>query len=418
MRRRRVSCAGFLLVQTVFAAAVGIAYAATPAAPDAAPPLPGFEASSTDVVAVDREQPLRVTSLYNEPEVVSDTELARVLQAIVPRFADETELSPNHVEHALRTWHVDAEFQDPRAMSGAEMRDFLLNHDKYRTFWDAGTEPLLQEAPRGIDVRYGRERGASVHHDHTLACLTEAGVPLHQPVTPASGRRRTLNDVLQQALFDFRLDERETEWSAMAFGLWLPPVHAWRNGAGRRISFDLMARRLMRGRKRFGVCSGTHRVYSLALLMRMDDEFGILSPSVRETVEKHLLRVRDLIVDAQFEDGHWPYNWQEGARAVEEPADEPRYRKVIATGHHLEWLAIVPERFHPPRAQLVRAARWCIRDVEERSAATIRDDYTYYSHVGSALALWRQTRAAKFWRSWRAEHPFEPGERPAVAERP
>ena len=34
-------------------------------------------------------------------------------------------------------------------------------------------------------------------------------------------------DVLQEALRDFRLDETEVEWSALAFGLWIAPQKTW-----------------------------------------------------------------------------------------------------------------------------------------------------------------------------------------------
>jgi hypothetical protein len=75
-------------------------------------------------------------------------------------------------------------------------------------------------------------------------------------------------------LRDFRLDERETEWSVMSFALWMAPqkTATWHNGQGRQITFDMLAERLMRNHKRDGVCLGTHRVYSLMLLVRLDDQ--------------------------------------------------------------------------------------------------------------------------------------------------
>jgi len=85
------------------------------------------------------------------------------------------------------------------------------------------------------------------------------------------------------------------------------------------------------------------------LLIRLDDEFHILSTEMRERSMQHLRNVRDLIMVSQFEDGHWPSNWMDGADAVSKPIDDPLYKKVIATGHHLEWLAIAPEELHPPR---------------------------------------------------------------------
>lgn len=358
--------------------------------------LPGFVR-----VPVERREPLRIEPLYDDPEVVNDEELTAVLRQVRPRF--DAPLKPNHVEHALRTWGIDATFSDPDVMSGVAMRDFLIDHGKYLASWGSETEPLLVERPQGVAIRWGRTTGASVHHDHWLACLTEAGVPLDERVFTPSRRDMTINDVLQEALRDFRLDERETEWSAMAFGLWLPPRKEWTNAAGRRLSFDLLARRQIRGHKRFGVCNGTHRVYSLMVLIRLDDEFDILSDGVRQDAYAFLEDVRDLIAESQLDDGRWPSNWYEGASAAEAPLDEPAYKAVIATGHHLEWLAIAPKELHPPHAQIRKAADWIIAHTIAQSPETIRDRYTFYSHVGNALALWRGTRPAE----WEAERNAE-----------
>ena len=87
--------------------------------------------------------------------------------------------------------------------------------------------------------------------------------------------------------------------------------------------------------------------------------------------------------------------------------DEEVSKQVIATGHHLEWLAIAPRDLHPSDEQILRAARWIIDETTRRTAAEIMPKYTFYSHVGGALALWRSTRPATFWRQWRRSHPFQ-----------
>lgn len=164
----------------------------------------------------------------------------------------------------------------------------------------------------------------------------------------------------------------------------------------------------MRGHKQIGVCSGTHRVYSLMLLIRLDDEFDILSDAARERSSAHLERVRDLLIESQWDDGRWPSNWPDGADAAANPIEEELYKQVVATGHHLEWLAIAPRDLHPPEEQIRKAMRWLIDTTTARTATEIMPDYTYYSHVGSALALWRNTHPATFWREWQATHPYEP----------
>lgn len=399
--------AGFVLVQVIVVGAFAASFASL--SPKQAERIEEvvFEKPRFTPVTIQRNRPLDVAPLYNDPEVVSDEELAAVLYQVQPAFAPEN-LKPNYVEHALRTWRVTATFQEPGLMSGEDMRDFLLDYGRFALSWGPEVDPLIEARDTGIYVRWGRDQGASVHHDHTLACITEAGVPLDFHVRAASRPDATLKDMVEQALFDFRLDERETEWSAMAFGLWLPPVANWTNGEGRELNFDLIARRQIRGHKQYGVCGGTHRVYSLMMLLRINEQYPILSDTVRAEVYAFLESVRDILIVTQFPDGHWPYNWPDGKKAVDHPGDHDAYRDVIATGHHLEWLAIAPPDLHPPREMVHKAAKWIIENTTSKSRKEIQENYTFYSHVGNALALWRQTSPPDFWHRWEREHPYKP----------
>ena len=40
-----------------------------------------------------------------------------------------------------------------------------------------------------------------------------------------------------------------------------------------------------------------------------------------------------------------------------------------------------------------------------QTPAEILERYTFFSHIGNALALWRHTHPAEFWTKWQAEHP-------------
>lgn len=407
MKARRFPIHTFLAIELLVACAFVAAQGATSTTQPHAAFRTLLGAAPNLVVPVQRLRPLRVEPLYDDANIASDEELAAVLERILPRFAAE-EMKPNFVEHALRTWGVDATFRDPEAMTGMEMVDFLTDHGRYLVSWGADSEPLLVDRPGGVAIRWDRQSGGSVHHDHWLASLTEAGVALDEPVFTPTRRKMAVNDALQESLRDFRLDEREVEWSAMAFGLWIAPTKSWRAGAGRLITFDLLAQRLMRGDERFGVCSGTHRLYSLMLLLRLDSEFDILSSPTERAVYAHLEDIRDLISESQFEAGYWPSNWSQGADAVAAPIDEPDYKRVIATGHHLEWLAIAPEELHPSREQIRKAADWIIKTTIERTDKEIARHYTFYSHVGRALALWRSVRPADLWRRWETAHASTP----------
>jgi hypothetical protein len=405
MRRRPIPLNGAIAVQLVVLFGFAISWFLLPAPSRATTERLTAVDSSRTAADITRRAPLVIESLYDDPEVVSNQELAAVLKQLRPKFSPQ-ELKPNHVEHALRTWGVAATFPDPEVLSGVALRDVLIDHASFLRSWNSEIPPLLEDRPAGVAIRFDREPGGSVHHDHWLASLTEAGIALDEPVFAPARRNMTVNDVLQESLRDFRLDERETEWSALAFGLWLPPTRTWTTSTGREISFDRIGRRLIRGHQRFGVCSGTHRVYSLAVLLRLDEEFDILSDDLNREIVSHLQYVRDLISVSQNAEGYWPSNWSAGAAAVENPIEELEYKRVIATGHHLEWLAIAPKELHPPREQILKAADWVIQTTVGHSEEDIRGQYTFYSHVANALSLWRGTRPAEFWRSWRVSHPF------------
>lgn len=387
------------LVQAIVLAAFGLAFARNSTENEVRLKELVTHQRSYPNVPVTRDTALQVTSLYNDPKLVPDADLAAVLKQVRPEFAPK-HLKPNYVEHALRIWGVNAKFNDPKVLSGKQLEDFLLDHGKYIASWSTDIAPLLQEEPDGVAVRWGSAECASVHHDHLLACLSEAGINRNQRVYTPARHVRTFNDVLQLSIRDLQVDERETEWSALAYALWLPPFSHWKNREGREISFDLLAERLIRGQQTIGVCHGTHRVYTLVVLLRLDEQFKILCPCTRDKIRTHLLKVRQELIESQFADGHWPSNWPNGKEALKTDEHEELFRKVIATGHHLEWMALAPQEFHPPREQIEKAVRWVVKTTTEQPTEKILERYTFYSHVGGALALWRQTHPADFWTKW------------------
>jgi len=415
MMKNRSSWMPLVAVQLLLVGAFGAAYllANSETRSMVQNELPLIKAERFTPVPVDRKLPIPISRPYQRDDLISDEDLAMVLDQIQPIF-DKHQMKPNFIEHALRTWGVDATFQNPKSISGADMLAFLTDSARFADSWGKEIKPFLEERPRGIGIHWGTDTGASYHHDHLLACVTEANAPLDTPIYGPSRRDATLYNVLQESMRDFRLDERETEWTAMAFGLWICPEKEWIGAEGRHYSFDLLAERLMRGERTKGVCAGTHRVYSLMLLLRLDDDFNILSPDCHKQVYHYLEGVRDAISASQFAEGYWPTNWPDGKAAVETPIDEPEYRRVIATGHHLEWMSIAPRELLIPDDQLKKAMDWCIATTRKQSREDINKMYTFYTHIGSALSNWRQVRAADYWREWEQANPYDPSREAAV----
>ena len=356
-----------------------------------------------------------ITSLHADERVISDADLQQALRMLIPRFS-RSQLRPNLIEHALRTWGSTIDFGDPDAISGPEMAAFLTDSARHLESWNNKVDPMIDDAPQGVYVPFGGARSNSVHHDHALAALTESGLALDYPViTPR--RTTSVRYILDEALRDFRLDGVEPEWSVLSFGLWMAQdgITEWHNGSGRRISFDSLVNRLVREAMQRGVCLGTHRVYTLAALLRlhhMHDQ-TLLRPATAEVAARYLHEVQRRIEQSQNEDGSWSVNWMQLPEGPEIPTDDsPLNRSIIATGHHLEWMAISPEEFHVPREQIIKAGEWLTQQLLASSPEDVELNYTYYSHVVRALALWRGSSPAEFYaqHAQQAPDPLEPEE--------
>ncbi len=186
---RRPSLFVILVVQCLTVGAFAVAWAMGRPEAKAVVETEILNRDSYQHVSVPREKPLRIEPLYDRPDLVSNDDLIAVLKQVQPRFPRKG-LKPNHVEHALRTWGIGAEFRDPAVLSGKEMYEFLTDHGKYINSWGQEIAPLLQDVSTGVSIRFDRTEGGSIHHDHWLACLTEAGVGLNDPVYSRDARTR------------------------------------------------------------------------------------------------------------------------------------------------------------------------------------------------------------------------------------
>ncbi len=343
-----------------------------------------------------RETAWLPTPLYDRPDLVSDEQLRATLLRLQPKF-EKGKQRVNFVEHALRVWGADAQFDDAASMSGAEMVRFLTDHSRFINVYGEATPGLIVDTPERLDIRWVGRGGdfpdaASRHHDHWLACLIEGGVRLDHIVnTPR--RQVPLRELLDAAVDDFHVDEREYEWSAMVFAYYVDATNGWRSGEPRLVTFDLVAKRLLRADDILGVCTGTHRLYALATLLRRHAESPILSPDIHEQVSSRLRTISETLGKSQEPSGLWNRRWPEGADALDGKDTSSLTDKVLVTGHHLEWLSISPEEILPPEQHLIRAGQGLVKAVADSSDATIASQYTFYSHVVGALANWRRTRA-------------------------
>jgi len=367
------TCAVFLFVQVVL---VGVALAAT------ARRLKQLEFTLPPM----RNQPPQVTPLYDDPCVVSDEQLLHVLHKLRPQLRGE-QPKINHIDHALRFWGLESEFADPACLSGREMRELLLDHPSFSKAWGDKTQPLLIDRPRGVAVRTQEGQATASHVDHTLASLAEVGTPIDYPVRTPNGVV-TVRSLVEQALAEFSLNQVEYEWSTLAFALYLEPTKKWTSHEGQEITYDRLAERIMRQRLNQGVCMGNHRLHALVMLLRLDEQTPLLSETGRQRIVDHLRDATRRFVASQHLEGYWTRDWP-SATPPATPDDSSQQDRILATGHVLEWWALAPPEVQPPHETLVRGGQWLSKTIGELDEDKIRDYYTFLTHAGRALALWR-----------------------------
>jgi len=324
------------------------------------------------------EVPLSIEPLYDYDTVVTGEQLVRVLRRVRPELhGDETKI--NHIDHALRFWGVDAKFADKKYVSGEGIRQILTNYGRFTEIYGAGAEPLMFAHGDGIRVRVKSNLQSSTHVDHTMASLAEVGTPLGFPIiTPT--RQATFREVIEQARDDFSLNQQEYEWSALTFALYAPTTESWFTSEGQRISFDQLAVRIMREELPSGVCFANHRLYTLTVFLRVDDQQQILSPEIRAEVMGYLQQATALLVQHQHSSGFWTEAWPYSTPKTLLPSEVIGDRlsdRILATGHALEWWATAPESLHPPRHVLASAGQWLVHTIEELTDEQIRANYTY-----------------------------------------
>ncbi len=332
-------------------------------------------------------EPVEVSLRYDEPKVVTDKQLAAVLAKARPRLR-KPRPKISVLDHALRCWGTTAEFADPQCLSGLEMQQVLLDHQAYVELWGTEVPPLLNRESDGVAVRTLEGASTSNHVDHTLATLAEVGTPLDQPIH-APGGPASMRDVFTHAVRNFSLNQKEYEWTALALALYAPTPQPWISKEGQWITFDILAKRIMRQELGTGVCCGQHRLYTLAVLLQVNESHEIMQPATAQAVEDHLLAATVRLTRTQHAEGWWDANWSHGQPLAGEQKLGDRSRRLLATGHVMEWWAIAPRNVLPPREVYIRAGQWLVREIEQLDAPSVEKNYTFLSHAARALALWR-----------------------------
>jgi hypothetical protein len=347
-------------------------------------------------VELPRNEPLVIGPRYDDPRVVTDEQLAAVLDRVKP--PDQT-VNTNNFVHALRLWGAVADFGDSQIPTGRELRDYFLDDATFRRFAGEAAPPLFYRGVNGIEVRSFDDRitdreTSSYHANDLLATLAESGVPLDAPLRMRDGEAK-VSDLLESSLRRFHLNQLEYEWTAIAYARYVFPQPDWRNKYGQRIDVDQLVDEIIGHPPGLGPCNGLHRLEALAVLYRSDEQAPSLSKRTRLKILTHMKHVSAVLPGAQSSDGFWTREWTQGRAGNKSSLHD----QLLVTGHHLEWLALAPEEVQPPRETIVRAGQWLARTLVEMDEKQLLEAYGPYTHAARALCLWRSKNPLAAWRA-------------------
>jgi hypothetical protein len=329
---------------------------------------------------------------------------AGVVRESLSRLKQDSPPTLSSALHVLRLFGPDVSVVDPKDHASVSLLSLLLEHRRRTAFF--GDQPALVETLEGIRCRTVDQQEEELarlhperqsHADQFLALLAEAGIPLSQPLSTARGSG-TVEAILTDSLANFHPKQPEIEWSALAFALYLPPRASWTNKYGEVMSFDMLTGELMKRDFKSGLaCGGTHLLYSLVVLLRADEVAPVLSAAIREDARSYLKRMAEAVAANQSQEGWWGLDWYEavdGRRGMSEYTEARDSDFVLITGHHLEWMLLLPTDLAPPRECFSRGTYWLKTHLLAAKRQTMMAQYCPYSHAGKVLALVSRTSDA------------------------
>jgi hypothetical protein len=321
-------------------------------------------ASQRSAAVLARGTPLKMGPLVAHLLPLSTEDVTWIHRQIQPPD-DIHELNPSYCLHILRAHGLNAHFTSRTIPTSAALLQPLLDSEVgERVFGHAS----LVHLPTG--VRYptgGAEpvpRWREHHRDQNLAALAELGLPLSISLD-VENKAFLLRDVLKDSIANFHLQQKELEWTGLAYALYLPPLTGWANKYGERYTFDDLVGELLARRLSGASCGGAHLLYTLTMIWRADQETELLSESVRRLVRERLERYTQLVVSAQHPEGWWSADWFSGSEfevRSDEPSPPPTtpQQRLIITGHLAEWMLYNPINFRERDELLVGASRWLL----------------------------------------------------------
>jgi hypothetical protein len=353
-----------------------------------------------------RDKPIRVRPLPGLDNTVSEEDLVSVLCAALPWW------NPPPVPsafHELKLW--GAHFRFTKDMFGVEcsgdsLIKTVLSDNECRTNTVAVGGNYLLDSPFGIRVVLSGtpdaiEYRGEGHYGQLLKLLAEVEVPSDAPVTTSSGHIGTIEDLYQDAVLQYSLS-RELEFMGCALAYWHPPASTWQDQFGEDHSFDELLWKLIATPYGVGACGGTHVPYAVATILRVNEEYPIISEGVSLHARHWLLTLGHFLEKRWSETAGWDQCWARPAGYI---YGNDLLDRIAVTGHHLEWMALAPRACRPSEQLIKRAATALRADIASLPAIRHRSFKSLLpvGHGARALALLRGVDAFTVWlKYWNA----------------
>ncbi len=299
--------------------------------------------------------------------------------------------------HAAALYGLEMKVPEHPDPAGATLKQVLLDSDSASQYFQGN--PLFVESTWGVRNRtqtFSRrqwETERQAHAGQLLCELAKHGVPLREQITIHS-QSFDVKDLLRDTMANFNLKESEIEWNFIALMLYLPPQRSWIDKFGTHYSFDDLAEELLvrKAQPEAQPCFGIHRLEGLALLLQLDHAHHLLSPASRNGVVAYLAQEVKLLIATQSEDGSWPETWYlqeasgtDGASARHRTINI--HRRVHVTGHHVDWLLLLPSDLIPHATVFENAGQFLLKAILSAEDEDLLKHYCPYSHAAHSLRL-------------------------------
>jgi hypothetical protein len=350
-------------------------------------PVTGQETRHEVAVALDR--PLAIRPVVGRLLPVSAAEWEDLRQQVQP--PRKGKVNSSYGLHLLRLHGLNERLQSQDLPSGEAIVKLFTDEEVGRAYFG---EPALVRLGSGVRYPTGGLEGVSrdssleLHRDQTLAAFAELGLPLSHPLR-VGGEAVALREVLNDSIANFHLGQKELAWTAIAYALYRADQPTWTNRYGEAYSFDDLANKLISRPLDRESCGGTHLLYALTIMARVDSTRPILRQPGRSRVWDYLRQAVSVAARTQQPEGSWHPCWNYELLPNHAPVGlssrDDNINRIIMTGHLAEWMLYLPEQVQPDPQVLRRAGQWLKHELLRASTELKEQEFCTYTHASCVV---------------------------------